>query len=85
MNLNYLGFPESVAISELPGSTFRQRRRDFAADLASIKSKDITDIVCLLTDLEFTRYRVPTLLEDYRNAGLVVYHFAIEDGKVNLA
>ena len=31
---------------------------------------------------EFTRYRVPTLLEDYSNAGLVVYHFAIEDGKV---
>jgi len=82
MNLNYLGFPESVAISELPGSNFRQRRRDFAADLRTIKSKDITDVVCLLTEPEFSRYRVPNLLEDYRSAGLVVYHYAIEDGKI---
>jgi len=82
MNLSYLGFPESVAISELPGSNFRQRRRDFASDLQTIRSKDITDVVCLLTDPEFSRYRVPNLLEDYRSAGLVVYHYAIEDGKI---
>ena len=82
MDLRYLGFPESVAISELPGSHFRARQRNLVEDIRSIRREDITDIVCLLTDPEFTRYRVPNLLEDYENSGFVVYHYPIEDGKI---
>ncbi len=74
------GFPQSVALSELPGSRFRGRNRDLVTDIRTLRSYDITDVVCLLTEAEFRKFRVPTLLSDYENAGFVVYHLPIEDG-----
>ena len=63
------GFPESVALSELPGSTFRGRHRDLVTDIAAILRKDITDVVCLLTEPEFRKFRVRTLLDKYESSG----------------
>ena len=65
------GFPESVALSELPGSTFRGRHRDLVTDLAAILRKDITDVVCLLTEPEFRKFRVRTLLDKYESSGKI--------------
>jgi len=47
----------------------------------TLRSHDISDIVCLLTETEFRKFRVPDLLNDYENAGFIVYHLPIEDGK----
>jgi len=74
------GFPQSVALSELPGSRFRGRNRDLVTDIRTLRSYDISDVVCLLTEAEFRKFRVPTLLSDYETAGFVVYHLPIEDG-----
>ena len=63
------GFPESVALSELPGSTFRGRHRDLVTDISDILRKDITDVVCLLTEPEFRKFRVRTLLDKYEASG----------------
>ena len=63
------GFPESVALSELPGSKFRGRHRDLPTDITTILRKDITDIICLLTEPEFRKFRVPNLLEKYESSG----------------
>ena len=82
LDLSPYGFPESVALSELPGSKFRGRYRDLSADITTIRGLDITDVVCLLTEPEFRKFRVPNLLSDYEAVGLVVYHFPIEDGKI---
>lgn len=82
IDLSACGFPESVALSELPGSTFRGRHRDLTTDLSAILRNDITDVVCLLTEPEFRKFRVRTLLDKYESSGLVVYHFPIEDGMI---
>lgn len=70
IDLSACGFPESVALSELPGSTFRGRHRDLVTDMAAILRKDITDVVCLLTEPEFRKFRVRTLLDKYESSGM---------------
>jgi cyclin-dependent kinase inhibitor 3 len=82
MNLSPYGFPESVALSELPGSKFRGRYRDLHTDISMLKGLDISDVVVLLTMAEFRKFRVPTLLTEYESAGFLVFHFPIEDGMV---
>ena len=69
IDLSGCGFPESVALSELPGSTFRGRHRDLVTDISDILRKDITDVVCLLTEPEFRKFRVRTLLDKYEASG----------------
>ena len=69
LDLSAYGFPESVALSELPGSKFRGRHRDLPTDITTILRKDITDIICLLTEPEFRKFRVPNLLEKYESSG----------------
>ena len=82
VNLSAYGFPESVALSELPGSKFRGRYRDLTTDISTLKSLDISDIVVLITMAEFRKFRVPNLLSEYENAGFLVFHFPIEDGMI---
>lgn len=82
VNLSAYGFPESVALSELPGSKFRGRYRDLTTDISTLKTLDISDVVCLITMAEFRKFRVPNLLSEYENAGFLVFHFPIEDGKI---
>ena len=82
VNLSAYGFPESVALSELPGSKFRGRYRDLATDISTLKTLDISDIVVLITMAEFRKFRVPNLLSEYENSGFLVFHFPIEDGKI---
>lgn len=82
VNLAPYGFPDSVALSELPGSKFRGRYRDLSTDISTLKSLDISDVVVLITMAEFRKFRVPTLLGEYENAGFLVFHFPIEDGMI---
>lgn len=82
MHLEPYGFPETVALSELPGSKFRGRHRDLATDIATIQSLDIGDVVVLLTVAELRKFRVPHLLTEYEASGFLVFHYPIEDGMV---
>jgi len=82
LNLSAYGFPDSVALSELPGSKFRGRYRDLITDISTLKTLDISDVVCLITMAEFRKFNVPNLLTEYENSGLLVFHFPIEDGMV---
>lgn len=82
MNLSIYGFPDSVALSELPGSKFRGRYRDLTTDISTLKSLDISDVVVLITLAEFRKFHVPNLLSEYENSGFLVFHFPIEDGMV---
>jgi hypothetical protein len=54
----------------------------FFSNFRTLRSHDITDVVCLLTEQEFRKFRVPSLLSDYENAGFIVYHLPIDDGKI---
>ena len=54
----------------------------FIIPTRTLRSHDITDVVCLLTDQEFRKFRVPSLLTDYENAGMIVYHLPIDDGMI---
>ncbi len=51
-------------------------------DIGSLKHLDISDIVVLLTQAEFRKFRVPNLLSDYEDAGFVVFHFPIGNKKI---
>ena len=47
-------------------------------DLNTIVKKGITDVMILMKDHEFRKYRVPNLLEEYSKYGLTVHHHPME-------
>lgn len=90
LNLNwmdlsgYMGQIDSrlVALSSLPGCKFRHYRRDLNSDLTTLKAQGIHHILCLLTDWELRKYRVPCLLKEYNDAGFSYTHYPIPDAMI---
>lgn len=48
----------------------------------TIKVQGVTDVFCLVTEKEMKKFRVPSLLNEYRSAGLKVHHYPCMDGEV---
>lgn|GEM_PF-406714 len=70
----------SVGLTILPGR--KDWNRDLALDIASMRQAGASRVLCLITPDEFTRYGVPTLLQQYQSAGLKAMHEPIVDGGV---
>ena len=66
-----------IGLTILPGR--RDRGRSLPADLAAMKQNQVTDVVCLLTDQEFSAYGVENLLFEYDQAGFSVKCTPIPD------
>jgi len=82
VNLHRIGLHDSLALGALPGCRFREHRRNLQEDLNTIEKKGITDVMVLMKDYEFRKYRVPFILEEYTKFGLAVHHHPMEDGCV---
>ena len=57
---------------------FREHRRNLHDDLNVIVSKGVTDVMVLMKEHEFRKYRVPYLLDEYSKYGITVHHHPME-------
>ena len=74
------GLENLIMMSALPGSKYLRTKRNLILDLMQLHQHDVTDIVCLLTQDEFTKFKVPDLLSEYEKAGFKTIHYPIEVG-----
>lgn len=72
----------TLALSSLPGCRFREHKRDLQQDLGVVLSQGVTDVMVLMEESEFRRYRVPSLLAEFTRLGVTVHHRPIQDGGV---
>eukprot|EP00053_Salpingoeca_punica_P020197 m.210393 g.210393 ORF g.210393 m.210393 type:complete len:223 (+) comp17818_c1_seq2:7589-8257(+) len=70
----------SLALSSLPGRRFKEDIRSLQADLQVLREHNVSDVFVLNTAKELTRYRVPTLLQEYSAWGIAVHSHPFEDG-----
>jgi len=83
LNLPVLGLPvNTLGLSALPGCRFKDQRRSLTQDLDIISSHHVTDVMVLMKDKEFRRYKVPNLLAEFTKHKVTVHHRPIEDGGV---
>ncbi|XP_063612682.1 cyclin-dependent kinase inhibitor 3-like [Penaeus indicus] len=80
LDMSFMGCPESVALSGLPGCRFRNIFQNLSTDLDNIEERGITDVVTLVTKGELRKYRVPDLISEYEIRGIRVYHYPFLDG-----
>ncbi|NXY70547.1 CDKN3 inhibitor, partial [Glareola pratincola] len=62
------------------GCRFKDVRRNLQKDIEELKSYGTQDIFVLCTRGELLKYRVPNLIDTYRQHGICVHHYPIPDG-----
>eukprot|EP00741_Cyanophora_paradoxa_P006689 tig00001030_g6470.t1 len=72
--------PGAIALSSLPGGKYGGVKRNIVSDLKAIREAGIDEVFCLCTTSELGRYKIPSLLDEYKASGLTVHHFPMEDG-----
>ncbi|MCE9500551.1 MAG: isochorismatase family protein [Leptospira sp.] len=70
-------FPGKIGITILPGR--KDRNRNMTEDINTIRENNISEVICLLTENEFTQYGVENLREDYKINGINANYFPIKD------
>jgi len=80
IDLGFVGYPTSVAISSLPGCRFKETWRNVQSDIDDLRRNGVVDVFVLCTRGELNKYRVPDLLHRYGEAGMTVYHQPFPDG-----
>uniref|UniRef100_A0A3B3E1W3 protein-tyrosine-phosphatase n=2 Tax=Oryzias melastigma TaxID=30732 RepID=A0A3B3E1W3_ORYME len=70
-----------LGISGLPGCKYKNIRRDLQKDVEELHHQGVQDVFVFCTRGELSRYRVPTLLEAYKQRGLAVQHWPFPDGE----
>ncbi|KAF6724043.1 Cyclin-dependent kinase inhibitor 3 [Oryzias melastigma] len=70
-----------LGISGLPGCKYKNIRRDLQKDVEELQHQGVQDVFVFCTRGELSRYRVPTLLEAYKQRGLAVQHWPFPDGE----
>jgi protein-tyrosine phosphatase len=66
-----------IGLTILPGR--KDRNRNIEEDLNTIKSENINNIICLVSEDEFTEYGIPDLRKQYENKGFNVKYGSIKD------
>jgi len=69
-----------IGLTILPGRKDWSRSLDL--DIESMRNEGVHRVLCLVSPDEFRRYGVPTLLQEYRQAGFGILHEPIVDGGV---
>lgn len=70
-----------LGISSLPGCKFKDTWRSLKADINTIRSAGVKDIIVLCTKGELKKYRVKNLFSEYEASELVVHHCPFNDGE----
>lgn len=78
--------PNTYTLNGRLGITFLPGRRDYSRslqdDLAVLAREKVDGVLCLISNDEFVRYGVETLLADYHSQHFDVKHLPILDGRV---
>ncbi|XP_018582969.1 cyclin-dependent kinase inhibitor 3 [Scleropages formosus] len=69
-----------LGICPLPGCKFKDVRRNLPKDVDELKDQGVEDVFVFCTLGELQKYRVPRLLDVYRQQGLRVHHLPFPDG-----
>ncbi|KFP88011.1 Cyclin-dependent kinase inhibitor 3, partial [Acanthisitta chloris] len=73
-------FSEVLGLCSLPGCRFKDVRRNLQKDVGELKNCGIQDVFVLCTRGELQKYRVPNLIDTYKQHGICVHHYPILDG-----
>ncbi|XP_045137560.1 cyclin-dependent kinase inhibitor 3-like isoform X2 [Portunus trituberculatus] len=80
LDMSFMGCPQSVALSGLPGCRFRNIYQNLSMDLNKLTDLGILEVVVLVTKGELRKYRVPHLMHEYEMRGIAVHHYPVPDG-----
>ncbi|XP_053290164.1 cyclin-dependent kinase inhibitor 3 [Pleuronectes platessa] len=69
-----------LGICALPGCKYKENRRSLQRDVEELKNQGVQDVFVFCTRGELNKYRVPSLLDVYRQRGLTVHHTPFLDG-----
>ncbi|XP_046902876.1 cyclin-dependent kinase inhibitor 3 isoform X2 [Hypomesus transpacificus] len=69
-----------LGICSLPGCKFKDVRRNLQRDVGELQDQGVEDVFVFCTRGELQKYRVPSLLDTYRQKGLRVHHMPFPDG-----
>ncbi|KAM9707306.1 cyclin-dependent kinase inhibitor 3 isoform 2-T2 [Menidia menidia] len=70
-----------LGICALPGCKYKEIRRCLQRDVDELQNQGVQDVFVFCTRGELKKYRVPSLLEVYRQRGLTVHHTPFPDGE----
>ncbi|KAM6917906.1 cyclin-dependent kinase inhibitor 3 isoform 2-T2 [Lycodopsis pacificus] len=69
-----------LGICALPGCKFKDIRRSLERDVEELQNQGMQEVFVFCTRGELNKYRVPSLLEVYRQRGFTVHHAPFLDG-----
>ncbi|XP_061825031.1 cyclin-dependent kinase inhibitor 3 [Nerophis lumbriciformis] len=69
-----------LGICALPGCRYNNIHRSLQRDVEELQKQGVQDVFVLCTRGELSKYRVPSLLEVYRQRGFTVHHEPFLDG-----
>ncbi|KAM4625603.1 cyclin-dependent kinase inhibitor 3 isoform 2-T2 [Polymixia lowei] len=69
-----------LGICSLPGCKYKDVRRNLQRDVEELQNQGVQDVFVFCTGGELHKYRVPSLLEAYRQRGFKVHHMPFPDG-----
>ncbi|XP_028422202.1 cyclin-dependent kinase inhibitor 3 [Perca flavescens] len=71
-----------LGICALPGCKYKDIRRSLEKDVDELQNQGVQEVFVFCTRGELNKYRVPSLLEVYRQRGFTVHHTPFPDGDV---
>ncbi|XP_041669000.1 cyclin-dependent kinase inhibitor 3 [Cheilinus undulatus] len=69
-----------LGICALPGCKYKDIRRNLDRDVEELQNQGVQEVFVFCTRGELNKYRVPTLLEAYRQRDFTVHHWPFPDG-----
>ncbi|XP_068436727.1 cyclin-dependent kinase inhibitor 3 isoform X3 [Clinocottus analis] len=69
-----------LGICALPGCKYKDVRRSLERDVEELQNQGVQEVFVFCTRGELNKYRVPSLLEVYRQRGFTVHHTPFQDG-----
>uniref|UniRef100_A0A8C6TWU6 protein-tyrosine-phosphatase n=1 Tax=Neogobius melanostomus TaxID=47308 RepID=A0A8C6TWU6_9GOBI len=78
--LTVVGSSQFLGICALPGCKYKDIRRSLQRDVEELQSQGVQSVFVFCTRGELNKYRVPSLLEAYRQCGFAVHHMPFLDG-----
>ncbi|CAG13235.1 unnamed protein product, partial [Tetraodon nigroviridis] len=71
-----------LGICGLPGCRYKDIRRSLDRDMEELQNQGVQEVFVFCTRAELHWYRVPSLLDAYRQRGFSVHHMPFPDGDV---
>nr|XP_006632461.1 PREDICTED: cyclin-dependent kinase inhibitor 3 [Lepisosteus oculatus] len=78
--LSVVEWSQFLGICALPGCKYKDVRRNLQKDIGELRGQGVEEVFVFCTRGELQKYRVPQLIEVYKQQGLSVHHRPFPDG-----